>query len=291
MAEQTQGNVVFTPLNDKEKNSKLSQFARLNIKLKMWQKGSRNTIDLKINGHNPNQIALKPCSADDEIRQRLQQLLNKKMLFNVEYRGLKFFGTGILGSKGTHFLLNVPDVLYKSERRRDFRLLAYPTHNIKVLMSTNTEESDEDGNILDFSPHRHGDQTKLFTNFLKLVDGEPVIDEVTDSDDNIVAFRALDVSVSGIALRVSEFEKDLFKSKEKIPGFILVIDEARFHIPSAEVVYCIDYVDSTRKGMKHFKVGLRFLEVSEILAQKLTKELTQKMHKSLMEKEFEDFLK
>lgn len=266
----------FQQLIEKEKLSKLTQAGRSQALLTVWLKGE--TQKYKIN-----------CDEFMAKEQRLicsglgsKELLGKSVLYTFELNGLSFFGVGELKDlRKEKFALEVGEKLFKSERRSSFRLLTFPHHQAYMHLPLN-EEDVESGNV--FGIKSGMSETGLFKSFLNLIKSE---EEGVEKEGH-AAFRALDLSATGVAVKVGTVEESYFNKGNKVGPLALELNEEVVEIPEAEVVYKVDLV-SQGGGKRAFKVGFKFLGVDEALDQRLVRLVNSALKD--FEEEFEDFIK
>lgn len=267
----TESKTYFTKQNRKEKESKLSQVHKNGHKLTIWEKGSTTREEFSVGDFNRTDLFL--------VVSRLESTLNnKQVLYAFSINGVNYFGKGELKELGEkRFRLECSEDLFKSEKRESFRLLTYPHHEVYVQVPMNAE-SEDTSNLVSFKTGQS--QTGLFKNFLNLVGEETDIEK-----EGFGKFRVLDISVTGLAFQVGEFEKDaLIGTKELKPIHIEFLEELQ--IPRAEIRYIVPMV---QKSGKAYKVGLKFKDIDLNIDQKLGKMINDAMRD--FEQDFEDFLK
>ena len=268
--------LTFQQLTEKEKLSKLTQVGRLNLLLTIWTKGSSQKYRVSCEEFMPKDLRLI-CSglgAND--------LLGKTVLYTFEISGLSFFGVGDLKKLAKNRVaLESNHKLYKSERRSSFRLLTFPHHRAYMHLPV-TDDETKSGNV--FGIKSGMSETGLFKSFLNLIKSE----EESGQLEGHAAFRALDLSATGVAVKVGAVEEGLFE-KDKIVGpLALELNDEVVEIPEAQVVYKVDLVSqSGEKGA--FKIGFKFLGVDEALDQRLVRLVNSALKD--FEEEFEDFIK
>ncbi len=285
-------NSGFTPLRSRERESKIRAFIQAKESIRIWRKGDKEALGFAIESGEGDLLNVELLNLAKKSFVE-GSFLNTKLLFTIDMKGLKFFGTGKLNRKSDLFQFTVDEKLFKSERRKDFRILAFPVHDIKVEIPV-VRNNDAD-NVVEFtSAKKKGEHTHLFSQFLSLVDNKSTTTQEnleSNQDGEFVTLRALDVSISGLSLRISEYEKAFFEETKKLGAFYLCFEQTKYIIPASEIVYVMDYVDHDRKGLNFYKVGIRFQDVSELLYQDLSRELNKRLQQVMVDKEFEDFIK
>ncbi|MBD66739.1 MAG: hypothetical protein CME62_16145 [Halobacteriovoraceae bacterium] len=275
-------NIHFKELTDQEKESKLYNLVHgKNSKqeLTVWEKGSSQKYKL---------------SADTFIKMKAEvmvngefpdELLEKKLLATFEFNGIHFFGE-VKAIKRDKFPLaiNFSEKLFKSERRKNFRLLTYPHHQVYINIYIGKKEI-EQSNV--FSLNTGQSQTTLFKNFLELI-GEK--EKKSIDLEGYLRFRVIDISVTGLAFQFGNLESEFFKTIPKDLGSIYLDFNNKFiKIPEAKVLYIIDKFTTNKKNVKLFKAGVQFLNIDTNLDIELGKIINETMRN--VESEFEDFLK
>ena len=110
--------------------------------------------------------------------------------------------------------------------------------------------------------------------------------KISDVED-LIGFRALDISRSGIAFIINNDESKYFKDNIKY-SFYILFDGDIFVVRGANLVYKVDYVGGP-EGKKRFKVGLNFNPV-ENLSKHILELLRESSGAGSIQKEFEDFV-
>ena len=221
MSGDSESNIHFKELNKEEKRSKLSHLcSRSTSKVTLWKKGSTDKIQVEFLDFYPEQ---------DEILiegKIPEELLDQDILYSFELSGLNFFGKSKLSSQALEKIyLNCSQTLYKSERRVNFRLLTYP-HQEVYLHFPIVFEKNEEGKVISLSTRIS--ETGLFENFLKVVREAEESNEI----EGHVKVRVLDVSVTGAALLLSEYEDDLLpKLNQRLGEVILDFNVEVIEIP------------------------------------------------------------
>lgn len=274
MVEKSQ--TYFQQLTSQEKASKLSQLARGQGKVVIWEKGSKNRQDIEANEFVSQDERLLCVSISGS------PLVGKTVLYSFELNGLSFFGTAELKFVRNDLLaLEAGETLFKSERRESFRLLTFPHHKVFLHVKIKEEEASE-GNVVGIKSGVS--ETGLFKNFLNLIKGnkEGVFHE------GHIPFRVLDLSVSGASLQLGEMESVYFKSEKETGKLFLDFNGEEVEIPNAVTVYNVDMV-VPGSNTKAKKVGLKFLNIDTNLDQRLGKLINGALRD--FETEFEDFVK
>lgn len=276
-------NVIFKVLNESEKLSKLGQLSNSKSPdIIIWKKGSTQKHKLKVCDfvRMKSQIQL--------LKGFPEELIETEVLFTFELSGLSFFGraTAIQRLKN-QIWLEISGEVFKSERRKNFRLLTYPHHNVYINFKIGKDKI-RTSNVLSIKGS-NSEQTGLFTNFLNLL-GEENEDAVEVLDpEEYLRFRVLDISATGIAFQFGSIEKGFFDDTETIfLNSVLEFNKKMITIPELKVLY-IQNGYALDKSTKVTKAGAVFENVDT----NLDAELSFLINKTLrsIESEFEGFLK
>lgn len=270
--------VLFKPLNDTEKLSKLSQFARLvQANVVVWEKGKDEKISLNAETFSRVRSELKITGKYP------LELIGKELLLTFEINGLHFFGKCKLHKRGGQTtVLSCSYEIFKSERRLNFRLLTYPHHEVYMGINIGTDKV-EQSNVLGLNIGMS--QTSLFKNFLNIIgDKKENIDP-----EGFLRFRIMDISVTGLALQFGAIEAGLFKDTEQIyENSFIDFNGELISIPKSKILY-MNEATAADKKTKIIKAGIQFLEVDTNLDETLALIINQTLRN--VESEFEDFIK
>ena len=273
---------TFTEFTSAEREQKLRYLSSEASVVKIWKKGDPNKIDFSVVSFHNNKLSLRLMKSKD-----VKKILDSKVLFNSKYKSMDLFGSGDFREfRDDSFLLDVDSRMFKCEKRKNFRLLTFPVHEVTVRFGIDMQEVKE-SNLVDINSKKHGDITGLFRNFLELVDGEPTGIIRHDGEKSSVTFRVLDLSVSGMSFRISEFEKDFFDNITTLDEFTFVFNGKTYSIPGGQVVYIAPYPYTEKSATKHHKVGLNFFKLDD----ETYNELTRQLNKEYGEIDFEEFEK
>lgn len=272
-------NVYFKALNEQEKLSKLALLSKdENANIVVWKKGSAEKHKLKVCDYVRSRAEIQI------LKNFPKELLKSEVLISFELSGLNFFGQAkVVERLGSQIWLEVSEELYKSERRKNFRLLTFPHHNVHINFKVGKEKIKK-SNVLNIRGNS-GEQTGLFKNFLNLI-GEK---EKSLDPDEYLRFRVLDVSVTGLALQFGDIEREFFDDPEQVfINSVLEFDEKMITIPELKVLYIQDKY-ALDKSTTVTKAGVAF----QNLDVNLDEELSFLINKTLrsIESEFEGFLK
>jgi hypothetical protein len=274
--QQSATNIHFTKQTDAEKKSKLTQAKNNRLPIVAWEKGSksRDTFEIIDFYSDRFEIIIKPVSSTN--------LNNKNILFNFEINGLSYFGASkLVHLKDSSYVIDCRGDLFKGERRKNFRMLTYPHHQIYIVFEV--DERYKGSNII--SIVTGFTQTALFKNFLKMVG-----DKGNSDPESELSLRVLDISRSGVSFNVSEIERNIFTVGRVINKIRLNFSDEEILIPSGRVVYHFDYF-SHDKNSRAYKIGLEFINIDINLDNKIGKKINDLLRDSEDKESFEDFLK
>lgn len=266
-------NTYFRELGQQEKKSKLAQIVRHSGKLVIWKKGDKQRERFEY-------LAIEKDCLDIQLSGFKTRYGGQEVLYTFELNGVHFFGKGkVTASNSFSCILNCDDTLYKRERRENFRLLTFPNHKVFVHIKMNNFE--EESNIIDF--HTKMSQTGLFKSFIKLIGDEDI-----PMREGYVCCRVVDISVTGLAIHVSELEKDYLEQNPKLGTIFIDFKGDEIEIPKAEVVYSTDAINQDRSS-RLFKLGLKFFDMTKAADNMLGKKINDTLRE--FTSDFEDFVK
>lgn len=263
----------FKELTVLEKQSKLSFVANQKIKVTLWQKGVATKYQVY-----PTLFLIEDFILVLEPDSSLDKTI-KDYLYNFEINGVSFFGKCILKNTDSKLSLDCSGVLYKSERRRNYRLLTYPHY--KSYAELELEEAQiAESNVVNLSTKKS--TTGLFKNFLELVSDN----EGDKVESSALSFRVFDLSVTGVALMFGDIEYKVLKEQKEITDLTIKLDAHEFQVEKAEIRYILDLVGDTGYS---YKAGIKFLDMDTNLDNKIGFIINQFLRDT--DSEFEDFLK
>lgn len=280
----------FIELDWAELTEDIHNLVASHAKVKIWEKGDLPDLCEVVNSHS-NEEGEEFCQ---QLRLRLGKVddswKTKDLFMQFSLGGLDYFTKGkvveVLGNEDFWFEMN-PHV-FKMEKRGDERLLTYPNFQVyayfKIQKQVNTQ------NLIFINKHVE-DNHKAFKKFQELSNEEilEAQDRVeSDQEDELIGFRALDLSSSGIAFLVNEKEKAYFSNDIGELNITLLFDKDVFKLSSAKMVYNVDYVNPRMGNLPMAKIGFTFSDNPE-----LTKLIDQKIKESggdEAHKDFENFV-
>lgn len=269
-------NIHFTKQTDAEKKSKLTQAKNNRLPIVVWEKGTktRDTFELIDFNSEKFEIIIKPVSSTN--------LTNKNVLYNFEINGLAYFGSSKLNHlNGSNYVIDCRGDLFKGERRKNFRMLTYPHHQIYIIFEV--DERYKGSNVI--SIVTGFTQTSLFKNFLKMVGEKKEADPESE-----LSLRVMDLSRSGVSFNVSEIERNIFAKGKIINKLRLRFPDEEINIPAGRVVYHFDYF-SHDKNTRAYKIGLEFINADINLDNRIGRKINDLLRDSEDKESFEDFIK
>lgn len=207
----------------------------------------------------------------------------QSVLTTFELRGMTFFSeVTFRESVGGYSVLHFNNTLYKSERRNSYRLLTYPLYEIWAEFDLGAAY--EGGKIIDLKSRTN--QTNLFKNFLKIVDGG----ESSDQENEKLRIRVQDLSTTGMALHIGELEAPYFKKDLVFEKVNIRFTDEVITIPKIKIVYMVDYI-SNDKNLRKYKLGIHFEDLPVSVDDQLGKKINKLLRENDFNKDFENFIK
>ena len=271
-------NVFFKELNEKEKLSKLFHLTKsAKPRLTLWLKGTKDKFTLNAEEYFQHRKEMYVTGSFPE------DFYDQTVLFAFELNGVHYFGeANIISFAKTKTYLEFKGKMYKSERRKNFRLLTYPHQQVFVHILTDDEELME-SNVVSIKTGMS--QTQIFKRFLGMVNAE---DGGERSMEGYIKLRVVDISVTGLGMHLSDLEKKKLPMQVNLGEMILDFNGEHIKLPGAKILYVLDGLAADKKT-KIYKAGVKFLDMDistdHVLAAKINKTLRT------LESEFEDFLK
>lgn len=270
--------VFFKELNDKEKLSKFSQLpVSEKPQMVFWRKGENTKYRVEVVNYFRTR---KEFQVEGDIP---DSFFNDEVLFSFDLKGVHFFGQcKIISFAKSKIYVDCFGKVFKSERRKNFRMLTYPHHQVFANVRTEDQEVLE-SNVIQLKTGMS--ETGIFTNFLNMVNEQDGGDR---SLEGYLRIRVLDISVTGMALQLSDLEKAKLPMKQDLGEVIVEFNGEPLKIPGVEILYTLEGMARDKKT-RIYKAGAQFLNIDtntdEILARKINQTLRS------LESEFEDFLK
>lgn len=281
------GKANFIKLSIEEMGSKLTSLAKQKEVIKVWEKGHDSFL-YRVKDYT----ALKtPDSADffltlfSEGEESDLALIGKSVYFNFTLNDSDYFSEGKISHDDAHntLVIRLVDNFYRTEKRDNERLLTFPHHQVYAYFKVLNEKNES--NVIELK--REEDKLYIdYKNKQKKELKERLKKKISDVED-LIGFRALDISHSGIAFIINGDESKYFNDNNKY-SFYILFDGDIFVVKGASLVYKVDYVGGPQ-GKKRFKVGLNFNPV-ENLSRHIVELLRESSGAGSIQKEFEDFV-
>lgn len=266
----------FSKLDPKEKQSRLLQLGNSKGQVTVWVKGSQQKYHYSVLEFDKDRLEVILNTKDEMFSK------GTELLCSFELRGMHFFSQvktnkSIVG----HFILEVPGILFKSEKRSSYRLLTFPIY--EVYAEFDLGEAYQGGKVIDFKNRTN--QTGLFKNFIKLVEGSE-----DEKKQQSMRYRVQDLSATGLSLHIGELEAQYFSKDCIFKAVNIQFTDEVIVIPEVKVVYVVDYIAGD-KNLKKYKVGLHFPNLPSKIDDQLGKKINQLLREVDFNKDFENFTK
>lgn len=279
-------NFVKIPIN--ELSTKFNALAQAKSQVNLWCKGK---VPVK---HKAKEFLASPNSTlvffnEDDFEPKK----NEKIYYSFRHSGFEYYGVGLAvkSKSNDEFVLQMAGEVFRSEKRGKERLLTFPHHQVYAYFEFTGakelfRETSSKSNIISLEG---------FRNPLKEIKREVYTDPVKnfkksllDDDDNMMGYRVIDLSSSGIAFLVSAREKMLF-DKPLNTKVVLLYNSTTFQLGGAKIVYIVDSLTGSTKGNPLYKVGMTFDENGK-LSDLVHKKLESSNAKEGAQQDFEDFI-
>lgn len=186
--------------------------------------------------------------------------VNRQLLLNATVKGVDYFTKGVVvASEDGQFQLALSENVFKLEKRTSERLLAFPHHQIYAYFKFATKDAAE-ANVVSLTRFKE-ENKKIYEKFQSLKSKSEVanIEELKDfNPDDLVGFRALDLSLNGISFLANQNEATFFADKKKEVDFVILVDGKAYRLNRAKVVYKVDFLNPRAGSVSMFKIGLQF---------------------------------
>jgi hypothetical protein len=267
----------FSKLDPLEKMSRLGQLGLSKGQVTVWIKGQKEKHLLNVLDFDKERSELVLDSKDNFFP------LNANILCTFDLRGMTFFSQVTLLKSLVGFnVIQFKQDLFKSERRSSYRLLTYPIYD--VWSEFDLGESYEGGNVVDLKSKTN--QTGLFKNFLKIVEGKEEEAVLLSK----LKIRVQDLSVTGMAIHIGELETKYFSKGVLFKDVNILFQDELILIPEVKVMYVVDYIAGDKK-LKKYKVGLHFPNLPTVNDTQLGNKINKLLREIDFNKDFENFLK
>ena len=212
------------------------------------------------------------CNSSPQIE------LKGKLYISFVVRNICFFSQVVLKeSLSDKFIIAIGDHVYKYEKRRDERLLAFPHHRIYAVF--NIEQSKTN---LIFMNKASRDHAQLFKDLIRYVDD--------DQMGKSVGFRVMDISKQGLSFLVNSLERSYFMESE-LYNLTIDFNGQEFANLTGKIIYDVSYINPRALRVPMFKIGMFFEKEHFGLKQALIDILGEQNDSSEINQEFEIFIK
>ncbi len=281
------GNASFIKLSIDEMGPKLNGLAKQKEVIKVWIKGETSSL-YRVSDYT---VLKTPESADylltlfSEGDESDELYIGKSVLFNFTINEADYFSEGFISHDDIHktLVMRLSESFYRTEKRDNERLLTFPHHQVYAYFKVLNDK--DESNVIELKR----EEDKLYIDYKikqKKELKERLKKKISDVED-LIGFRALDISRSGIAFMINNDESKFFKDSIKY-SFYILFDGDIFVVKGASLVYKVDYVGGP-EGKKRFKIGLNFNPV-ENLTKHIVDLLRESSGAGSIQREFEDFV-
>lgn len=279
-------NAHFTELGEEEKKAILFQLGQGRGEVVLWRKGEEGLFPAQAVVFSVPMKSLTIRAAKEA--KDMEALVGKLVFFNFVTRGKFFFATGALENEGEPglFRLRTERPLFRCERRKNFRLPASSVNDIKILFQF-MDNAGQENVILDF-PHKDSEkEIQAMQRFMELMKQKSPLGETQRAQ----VYPVKDVSISGVAFFITQFETDFFYKDKILKSFIIRFNKITYEIPGGKVVAVVPFKDPRRPLTKLFKVAVEYVKLPEEVDLKMSKQLNEGLRELDTRKIFEEFVK
>jgi hypothetical protein len=264
----------FSKLDSTEKQARLNQLGSSQGMATIWVKGTKTKHRIQVK---------KFHEARAELVLDANNLYPKGtvLLCSFDLRGMSFFCEALVLSVQGDLALEINKDLFKSEKRKSYRLLTFPVYEVSAEF--NLEQTYLGGKVIDIKSRTN--QTALFKSFLKLVDDLDV-----QNKNQKIKYRVQDLSTSGMSLQIGELDSQLFSKDYVFKDVCLHFKDEAITIPEVKVVYIVDYILGDRSAKK-YKVGLHFNNIPLNTEEQLGAKINILLREVDSNKDFENFIR
>lgn len=246
---------TFLVMKPEDVLQRLSNHAQDRGDIRIWSKGNDPIWASLVGASKKDNIVLEVKA--EEIS---KAYVNRQLLMNATVKGVDYFTKGVvISAKEGVFELALSENVFKLEKRTSERLLAFPHHQIYAYFKFATPSATEE-NVLSLSRFKE-ENKKIYEKFQSLKNQKEIegIDELEEfRPDDLVGFRALDLSLNGVSFLANEKEADFFSDKNKEVDFAILVDGKPYRLNRARVVYKVDFLNPRAGSVSMFKIGLQF---------------------------------
>lgn len=277
----------FIKLKVEEVTVKLQTIAENKQVVKIWTKGNESSFyrvsDLLVLKTSKGPEVMLSFFSEGEDRD--QTLIGKKAFLSFTFNEIHYFAEGTMIKDESHdkIILRLDDNIYRSEKRSHERLITFPHHQVYAYFKIISDI--DESNVI--SIHRDNDQEYQDLKVQRKEELKEKLAQRVGDVDNLVGFRALDISKNGIAFLVGRKEEVHFV-EDKAVSFYILFNQEIFLIKGAQLVYKVDYLGGADSA-KRYKIGLTFNPIDE-LSEYLAVVLKESAMLDSVQKDFEEFV-
>lgn len=274
----TENKENFLGLTLNEASNKLASFIDSGRTIRMWEKGESPELVLVTSLSSNNLIV--------DVKVDAESWDLKKILLNFSFNNVDYFCKGIVTDVVSNSVtLKLDQDVFKSEKRQNERLLTFPHHQAYAYFKVSSFNLDKD-NVIAFQ--KNVDDKKIYEEFLS----DKQKHQSLDGDiSELMGFRILDLSATGISFSANNQETQFFASLEDNKGiaFTLMFDGDSYSCGNGNVIYIVDFVNPRASSVPMKKIGIQF-NVHPELKNKIQEIISQSCDSLESEKDFESFL-
>lgn len=277
----------FLKLTVEEMGTRLTLLAKQKEVIKVWEKGE-DAFLYRVRDFSAMKTAEFShyfLTLFSEGKESDETLIGKKIFLTFSLKDSDYFtnGTVAYDDVNDNLVVNLAKTFFRTEKRGNERLLTFPHHQVYAYFKVLNDK--EESNVIELKR----DEDKKYIDYKvkkKQELKERLKQKISDVED-LIGFRALDISKSGIAFIINEDESRYFADDHKY-SFYILFDGDIFVVKGADLVYKVSFVSGSQDKSR-FKVGLNFTPV-----EKLTKHISNLLHESedldQIKEEFEEFV-
>ncbi len=277
----------FLKLTVDEMSTRLTLLAKQKEVIKIWEKGEEALLYRvrDFSAMKTPEFSNYFLTLFSEGKESDEALVGKRIFLNFSLKDSDYFSNGTIAYDDVNdtLVISLSKAFFRTEKRGNERLLTFPHHQVYAYFKVLNEK--EESNVIELKR----DEDKKYIDYKvkkKQELKERLKKKISDVED-LIGFRALDISKSGIAFIVNDTESRYFSDDHKY-SFYILFDGDIFVVKGADLVYKVDYVSGTQDGNR-FKVGLNFKPV-----EKLTKHIGGLLQESTeldeVKEEFEELI-
>jgi hypothetical protein len=277
----------FLKLNIEDILTKLQMIASNKDVVKLWTKGKDSSFYrvsdlLVLKAADKCDVLLSFFSEGDD---RDATLIGKQAFMSFSFNDIDYFAEGTMIKDESHdkIVLRLAQDIYRTEKRDNERLITFPHHQVYVYFKIIADT--DDTNVIEL--HKKEDKNYLDIKTQRRESLKEKLAQKVDDVENLVGFRALDISKNGVAFLVGHKESIYFTDEKKM-SFYILFDQEIFLIKGAKLVYKVDYLGS-QESKQRYKLGLTYNPIDS-LSKYVAKVLSVSSTLDVTQRDFEDFI-